>query len=58
VRQAPEVVGTKGHYVPHDRIELHIPKLRHGSYLLSLLESRRRAEKARLNVIQQPALKG
>lgn len=35
------------------RIELQIPKLRHGSYFPSLLEPRRRAEKALLSVIQQ-----
>lgn len=53
MRQAPEVVGTKEHYNPHDRIELQIPKLRHGSYFPSLLESRRHAEKALLNVIHR-----
>ena len=33
---------------------LHIPKLREGSYFPSLLEPRRRSEKALLAVIQQP----
>ena len=32
---------------------LHIPKLREGSYFPSLLEPRRRSEKALLSVIQQ-----
>jgi putative transposase len=40
------------------RIELQIPKLRHGSYFPSLLEPRRRAEKALLNVIQQAYIEG
>lgn len=40
------------------RIELQIPKLRHGSYFPSLLEPRRRAEKALLNVIQQAYIDG
>ena len=34
-------------------MELHIPKLREGSYFPSLLEPRRRSEKALLSVIQQ-----
>ena len=34
-------------------MELHIPKLREGSYFPSLLEPRRRSEKALLAVIQQ-----
>jgi transposase-like protein len=58
VRQAPEVVGTERHNVSHDRIEFQIPKLRHGSYLSSLLKSRRCTEKTLLNVMQQPATKG
>jgi putative transposase len=40
------------------RIELQIPKLRHGSYFPSLLEPRRRTEKALLNVIQQAYIDG
>jgi transposase-like protein len=40
------------------RLELQIPKLRHGSYFPSLLEPRRRAEKALLNVIQQAYIEG
>jgi transposase-like protein len=40
------------------RIELQIPKLRHGSYFPSLLAPRRRAEKALLNVIQQAYIEG
>lgn len=40
------------------RIELQIPKLRHGSYFPSLLEPRRRVEKALLNVIQQAYIDG
>ena len=39
-------------------MELHIPKLREGSYLPSLLEPRRRSEKALLAVIQQAYLGG
>ena len=38
-------------------MELHIPKLREGSYFPSLLEPRRRSEKALLSVIQQPTLR-
>ncbi len=38
-------------------MELHIPKLREGSYFPSLLEPRRRSERALLAVIQQ-ALRG
>ena len=34
-------------------MELHIPKLREGSYFPSLLEPRRRSEQALLSVIQQ-----
>ena len=34
-------------------MELHIPKLREGSYFPSLLEPRRRSEQALLAVIQQ-----
>lgn len=40
------------------RIALRIPKLRHGSYFPSLLEPRRRAERALLNVIQQAYIEG
>jgi putative transposase len=40
------------------RIELQIPKLRYGSYFPSLLEPRRRTEKALLNVIQQAYIDG
>ena len=40
------------------RIELQIPKLRHGSYFPSLLEPRRRTEKALLNVMQQAYIEG
>ena len=39
-------------------MELHIPKLREGSYFPSLLEPRRRSEKALLAVIQQPYVEG
>ena len=39
-------------------MELHIPKLREGSYFPSLLEPRRRSEKALLAVIQQAYVKG
>jgi putative transposase len=39
-------------------IDLHIPKLRHGSYYPSLLEPRRRAEQALLAVIQQAYIEG
>ena len=37
---------------------LHIPKLREGSYFPSLLEPRRRSEKALLSVIQQAYVEG
>ena len=39
-------------------MELHIPKLREGSYFPSLLEPRRRSEKALLAVIQQAYVEG
>ena len=39
-------------------IDLHIPKLRHGSYYPSLLEPRRCAEHALLAVIQQTYIEG
>lgn len=39
-------------------IDLHIPKLRQGSYYPSLLEPRRRAEQALLGVIQQAYIEG
>ena len=39
-------------------MELHIPKLREDSYFPSLLEPRRRSEKALLAVIQQAYLEG
>jgi len=39
-------------------IELQIPKLRKGSYFPSLLEPRRRAEKALLNVVQEAYVHG
>lgn len=39
-------------------IELQIPKLRQGSYFPSLLEPRRRAEKALLSVVQEAYIKG
>ena len=39
-------------------MELHIPKLREGSYLPSLLEPRRRSEQALLAVIQQANVEG
>jgi putative transposase len=39
-------------------IDLHIPKLRQGSYYPSLLEPRRRAEQALLAVIQQASIEG
>ena len=39
-------------------MELHIPKLRDGSYFPSLLEPRRRSEKALLAVIQQAYVEG
>ena len=38
-------------------MELHIPKLREGSYFPSLLEPRRRSERALLAVIQRPTWK-
>ena len=39
-------------------MELHIPKLREGNYFPSLLEPRRRSEKALLAVIQQAYVEG
>jgi putative transposase len=39
-------------------LELHIPKLREGSYFPALLEPRRRAEQALLSVIQQAYVEG
>ena len=39
-------------------IELHIPKLRQGSYSPALLEPRRRAERALLAVVQQAYVEG
>ena len=39
-------------------MDLHIPKLREGSYFPSLLESRRRSERALLAVIQQAYVEG
>jgi transposase-like protein len=39
-------------------IDLHIPKLRQGSYYPSLLEPRRRAEQALLAVVQQAYIEG
>ena len=39
-------------------MELHIPKLREGSYFPSLLEPRRRSEQALLSVIQQAYVEG
>ena len=39
-------------------MELHIPKVREGSYFPSLLEPRRRSEKALLAVIQQAYVEG
>ena len=39
-------------------MELHIPKLREGSYFPSLLEPRRRSERALLAVIQQAYVEG
>ena len=38
--------------------DLHIPKLREGSYFPSLLEPRRRSERALLAVIQQAYVEG
>ena len=39
-------------------MELRIPKIREGSYFPSLLEPRRRSEKALLNVVQQAHVEG
>ena len=39
-------------------MDLHIPKLREGSYFPSLLEPRRRSERALLAVIQQACVEG
>ncbi len=39
-------------------IDLHIPKLRQGSYFPSLLEPRRRAEKALVAVVQEAYIHG
>ena len=53
---APGIPG----WVPQSSIamELHIPKVREGSYFPSLLEPRRRSEKALLAVIQQAYVEG
>lgn len=40
------------------RIPLRIPKLRQGSYFPSLLEPRRRAERALVSVVQEASLSG
>jgi len=40
------------------RVDLQIPKLRHGSYFPSLLDPRRRAEQALLAVVQQAYISG
>ena len=51
--------GTPGSAPPSSiSMELHIPKLREGSYFPSLLEPRRRSEKALLAVIQQAYVEG
>ena len=39
-------------------MELRIPKVREGSYFPSLLEPRRRSEKALLSVVQQADVEG
>ena len=39
-------------------LDLHIPKLREGSYFPSLLEPRRRSERALLSVVQQAYVEG
>ena len=49
-------LGYPGHQPQF--MELHIPKLREGSYFPSLLEPRRRSEKALLSVIQQAYVEG
>ena len=41
-----------------ETMELHIPKLREGSYFPSLLEPRRRSERALLSAIQQAYVEG
>jgi len=43
---------------PVGEIDLRIPKLRKGSYFLSLLQPRRRTEKALLAVVQQAYVEG
>ena len=61
---SPERVTQRNGYRPRawdtrvGTMELHIPKLREGSYFPSLLEPRRRSERALLAVIQQAYVEG
>ena len=62
--RSPERVTQRNGYRSRARdtrvgtMDLHIPKLREGSYLPSLLEPRRRSERALLAVIQQAYVEG
>ena len=48
----------RGYETRVGEIDLRIPKLRHGSYFPSLLEPRKRSEKALLAVVQQAYIEG
>ena len=60
----PERVTHRNGYRSRDwgtrvgTVELRIPKIREGSYFPSLLEPRRRSEKALLSVVQQACVEG
>ena len=56
--RSPERVSVPGVGYPGGTMDLHIPKLREGSYFPSLLEPRRRSERALLAVIQQAYVEG
>ena len=62
--RSPERITRRNGYRPRrwdtraGTIELHIPKLRQGSYFPALLEPRRRAERALLAVVQQAYVEG
>ena len=59
-KRSPERVGYRNRTwdTRVGTMELHIAKLREGSYFPSLLEPRRRSEKALLSVIQQAYVEG
>jgi putative transposase len=63
-QRTPERVTQRNGYRPHDwdtrvgTVELQVPKLRAGSYFPSLLEPRRRAERALAAVVMQCYVEG